>query len=164
MSARNITQHTLSPTEQVVRAAEVLRALGTARKEMMRHILFATDGSDSATCVADVAAELARAARARLSILTVKTDARRKESSARQNVNHAVNADRILRCAKERAQEYGVSDVRVKLARGDPAEVIIKSVRRSRVDAIVMGRRGRGLVSQKVASLAPCIVIVVPCT
>jgi len=53
---------------------------------------------------------------------------------------------------------------------GDATEAIIEAVRREQVDAIVIGRRGRGRlaglllgsVSQKVASLAPCIVIVVP--
>jgi nucleotide-binding universal stress UspA family protein len=133
----------------------------------MRHILFATDGSDDATHVADVAAELARAANARLSIVAIGQDAADEESGAParadHNVKRAVNSERILQRAKERAQGRGVSDVGVQFGRGDPAAVIIESARRMRVDAIVMGRRGLGLVSQKVASLAPCIVIVVPC-
>ena len=161
-------QHTLSPTQGsggISRAAEVLRALGSIRMTM-RHILVATDGSDGASRAADVAADLARAVRGRLSIVTVGRDASADEigavAQAQQNVGDAVNPEQILQSAKERAQRAGVSDVRVQLGRGDPAEVIIGNARRERVDAIVMGRRGRGLVSQKVASLAPCIVIVVP--
>ena len=53
---------------------------------------------------------------------------------------------------------------------GDPAETIIETVRREKANMLVVGRRGRGRlsglllgsVSQKLASLAPCIVIVVP--
>jgi nucleotide-binding universal stress UspA family protein len=120
----------------------------------------ATDGSDGASRAADVAADLARAVGGRLSIVTVGRHASGDEIGAvaqtRRNVGDAVNPEQILQSAKERAQRAGVSDVRVQLGRGDPAELIIE------VDAIVMGRRGRGLVSQKVASLAPCIVIVVP--
>jgi len=52
----------------------------------------------------------------------------------------------------------------------DPAEAIIEAARREHADAIIVGRRGRGQlaglllgsVSQKVVSLAPCTVIVVP--
>ena len=54
----------------------------------------------------------------------------------------------------------------------DPAEAIIEAARREHADAIIVGRRGRGRgqlaglllgsVSQKVVSLAPCTVIVVP--
>jgi nucleotide-binding universal stress UspA family protein len=53
---------------------------------------------------------------------------------------------------------------------GDPAEAILDVASREKVDAIVLGRRGKGpltrllmgSVSQKVTSLAPCIVVVVP--
>ena len=52
----------------------------------------------------------------------------------------------------------------------DPAEAIIEAARVGQADTIVIGRRGRGRlaglllgsVSQKVASLAPCIVTIVP--
>jgi nucleotide-binding universal stress UspA family protein len=155
-------QHTLS----ISRAGNVFRALGSVRKTM-QHILLATDGSDGASRAADVAADLARAVGAKLSIVSVGRDACADAigalAQAQRNVEDAVNAKQILQSAKERAQRTGVSDVRVQLGRGDPAEVIIESARREKVDAIVVGRRGRGLVSQRVSSLAPCIVIVVPC-
>jgi nucleotide-binding universal stress UspA family protein len=53
---------------------------------------------------------------------------------------------------------------------GEPTEAIIDAVRREKADLLVVGRRGRsrlsglllGSVSQKLTSLAPCKVLVVP--
>ena len=92
----------------------------------------------------------------------------RAEGSVAEAIDAIANS--ILRQAKERVQRAGISDVVVQSGWGDPAEVLIETARRKRADAIVMGRRGRGRlaglllgsVSQKVASLAPCTVIVVP--
>ena len=79
-------------------------------------------------------------------------------------------SNQILLQSKERARQIGAPTIKVEVAWGDPAEGIIETARREQEDAIVVGRRGRGQlaglllgsVSQKVASLAPCIVIVVP--
>jgi nucleotide-binding universal stress UspA family protein len=79
-------------------------------------------------------------------------------------------SDQVLAQARQHALRAGVSDVRLHAGWGDPAEVIIETARRHQVEAIVKGRRGRsrlaglllGSVSQKVASLAPCVVILVP--
>ena len=142
----------------------------------MKHILLATDGSSGAERATDVAAGLAKTAGARLSIVTVGDNISGKEADrlarAEGNVADALDAiaNTILRQAKERVQSAGVSDVAVQSGWGDPAEVLIEIAKRDRPDAIVVGRRGRGRlaglllgsVSQKVASLAPCIVIVVP--
>ena len=142
----------------------------------MKHILLATDGSSGADRAADVAAELAKATGARLSIVTVGDNISGKEADrlARAEGNVAEHLDAIanaiLRQAKERVQRAGISDVVVQSGWGDPAEVLIETARRNQADAIVIGRRGRGRlaglllgsVSQKVASLAPCTVIVVP--
>jgi nucleotide-binding universal stress UspA family protein len=138
--------------------------------------MLATDGSHGAERAAAVAAELARATGSKLSIVTVGgntsgndlADFGRSEGS----IGDALEAlsKQILLIAKETAQRAGVSDIQVQSGWGDPAEVIIEAARRDQADAIVMGRRGRGRlvglllgsVSQKVASLAPCSVIVVP--
>jgi nucleotide-binding universal stress UspA family protein len=142
----------------------------------MKHILLATDGSSGADRASDVAAELAKATGARLSIVTVGDNISGKEADrlarAEGNVADALDAisNAILRQAKERVQRAGVSDVAVQSGWGDPAEVLIEIATRARPDAIVIGRRGRGRlaglllgsVSQKVAGLAPCVVIVVP--
>jgi len=76
----------------------------------------------------------------------------------------------ILRAAEKRAQRLGVTDIQLQLGWGDAAQSIMEIAAREAADAIVLGRRGRGRlaglllgsVSLKVASLAPCIVIIVP--
>ena len=76
----------------------------------------------------------------------------------------------ILVAASERARRLGVATIKVQTAWGDPAEAVIESARREHADVIVVGRRGRGQltglllgsVSQKLVSLAPCAVVVVP--
>jgi nucleotide-binding universal stress UspA family protein len=111
-----------------------------------------------------------------LSILTVggnvSGDEVRQLARAEGNAADALEelSNQALRQAKERAEGAGVPDVRVQIGWGDPAEVIIETARREQADAIVIGRRGQGRlaglllgsVSQKVATLAPCVVIMVP--
>jgi nucleotide-binding universal stress UspA family protein len=142
----------------------------------MQHILLATDGSTCAEHATEVAATLAKAVGGRLSILTVgghlSGDEVKELARAERDIGDALDAlsDQVLAHAKHHAQRVGVSDVKVQAGWGDPAEVIIETARQQQVDAIVMGRRGRGRlaglllgsVSQKVASLAPCVVILVP--
>ncbi len=142
----------------------------------MRHIMVATDGSQGADRAVDVAADFAKTLGGELSILTVggnlSGDEMRQIARAERDLGDALDAisNQILMQSKERARRIGVSTVKVEVAWGDPAEAIIETARREQVDAIVVGRRGRGQlaglllgsVSQKVASLAPCIVIVVP--
>jgi nucleotide-binding universal stress UspA family protein len=142
----------------------------------MQHLLLATDGSSGADRATDVALELAKAMGGRLSILTVGGNLTKDEmeqlARGEGDIGDALQAlsDQVLARAKQRAQRAGISDIRVHAGWGDPAEVIIEAARGLRVDAIVMGRRGRGRlaglllgsVSQKVASLAPCVVILVP--
>jgi len=142
----------------------------------MRHIMVATDGSEGADRAVDAAAALARAVGGRLSILTVGGNLSSEElqelARAEGDVGAALESlsSSILRRAKERAQRIGDFPCKLDVAWGDAAEAIIQAIRREQVDAIVIGRRGRGRlagmllgsVSQKVASLAPSIVIVVP--
>jgi len=68
------------------------------------------------------------------------------------------------------AQEHGAVGVEIMGMAGDPAKALIKIAKERNVDAVVLGRRGRGQleglllgsVSQKLSCLAPCAVIVVP--
>jgi nucleotide-binding universal stress UspA family protein len=67
-------------------------------------------------------------------------------------------------------RQAGITSTKTNLFWGNPTEAIIETIRREKVDAIVVGRRGHGQlsglvlgsVSQKLCSLAPCVVIVVP--
>lgn len=142
----------------------------------MQNILLATDGSDGANRATDAAATLAKALGAQLSILTVggnvPQEQLRQLAHTEKNIGDALDSlsSQILRQAEERSLRVGLSNVELRVGWGDPAEVIIATVQQRRFDAIVIGRRGRGRlaglllgsVSQKVVSLAPCIVIVVP--
>ena len=72
--------------------------------------------------------------------------------------------------AEQRAAEIGVSTIQLESQRGDAAKWIIDIARRDRVDVTVLGKRGLGRlpglllgsVSQKVVTIAPIPVIVVP--
>ncbi len=142
----------------------------------MRHILIATDGSEAANRALDAAAGFAKATGSKLSILTVggnlSGDEMRQLAHAEKDVGAALNSmsERILIDARKRASAIGAPDVAAEVRWGDPAEAIIAAARTGDVDAIVVGRRGRGRlaglllgsVSQKVATLAPCVVMIVP--
>ncbi|WFO74657.1 universal stress protein [Desulfurococcaceae archaeon MEX13E-LK6-19] len=70
--------------------------------------------------------------------------------------------------AKELAKKHGV-DVEVSLRRGHPADEIIREAKEWKADLIIMGSRGLGgfeklllgSVSDSVARLAPCPVLIV---
>jgi nucleotide-binding universal stress UspA family protein len=142
----------------------------------MQHILVATDGSTGADRAVDVAGELAKAVGGQLSIVTIggnlSDDETRQLARAEGNIGDALEAlsAQILMAAKDRARRLGVTTVEVQTGWGDAAEQIIALAKHKNADAIVLGRRGRGRlaglllgsVSQKVVSLAPCTVIVVP--
>jgi nucleotide-binding universal stress UspA family protein len=142
----------------------------------MKHILVATDGSEDAGRAIDFAADLVKACGGRLTVLTVGGNVSRDElgqlARAEGGIAEALDllANRVLLEAGPRARRGGASEVRTQIAWGDPAQAIIDAARREHADAIVLGRRGRGRlaglllgsVSQKLVSLAPCPVIVVP--
>ena len=142
----------------------------------MRRIMVATDGSEGAIRAIDVAASIVKDLGGELRILTVggnlSGEGMRQLARAERDLGAALDSisSQILIQAKERARRIGVEATKVEVAWGDEAEALIETARRDQVDAIVVGRRGRGQlaglllgsVSQKVASLAPCIVIVVP--
>jgi len=142
----------------------------------MPHMIVATDGSASANRAVDSAARLAKATGADLVILTVGGNISgaelRRLARAEGDLAAALEAgtNEILERARNRALRSGVSAVRVLSGWGEPTEAIIDAVRREKADLLVVGRRGRsrlsglllGSVSQKLTSLAPCKVLVVP--
>jgi len=145
----------------------------------MKNILVGTDASDGANRALGVAAELAKNSGAALTIVTVAGPMRPDEADQIRQFTRIegsatdpseVLAQQILAQADMRAREAGLTSIKTKLLRGDPAEALINEVRNERADAIVVGRHGHGRlaglllgsVSQKLVSLAPCVVLVAP--
>lgn len=142
----------------------------------MKRILAATDGSDGAERAVELAAELAHALDGSLLILTVTDDLSgsavnalaRSERDLGEAVDLLVN--QILNHARTCAARAGATRIETLSGWGDPTQWIIEFARQQHADAIVVGRRGRGQlsglllgsVSQKLVTLAPCPVIVVP--
>jgi len=144
------------------------------RVSIMKNILVGTDGSDGAGRAVDLAAELAKAAGATLTIVTgVKPLRADEQEQVRQFARieggpadpMEVLARQVLSEAEDRAKKAGLRSIRTKTLWGDTTEAIIDAIH-----AVVVGRRGHGRlaglllgsVSQKLVSLAPCVVIVAP--
>lgn len=141
----------------------------------IQSIMVAADGSDSSNRAVDVGAALAKTEGARLTIVTVAVpapaNAKREFQRIEGNMSDPAEAagQIILADARQRA---GWADIKAKtiLLWGDPAEALISAIVSEKVDAVVVGRRGRGQlaglllgsVSQKLVSLSPCMVVVVP--
>ena len=72
--------------------------------------------------------------------------------------------------SRRRAEAQGAIAIKTSVIEGDPAGEILSYIAAKNIDAVVVGRRGRsslarlllGSVSQKLASLAPCVVIICP--
>jgi len=144
----------------------------------MQRIFVATDGSPGANRAVSAAARLAKLARCKLVILTVGGEVSgaelRKLASAGGDLSKRLvtDADRTLAAARKRALRAGVPTVDVQTAWGNPVPTIIDFVKRNKADLLVVGRRGRGRgrlstlllgsVSQQLACVAPCKVMVVP--
>ncbi len=141
----------------------------------MRHIIAATDGSPGANRALDLAVRMAKTGGCELTILTIGGTIPgaelRRIAAADGDLSETLveSANQILERARKRAQRLGMT-VKLQIEWGDPAETIIDTARRENADMLVVGRRGRGRlsamllgsVSQKLASLAPCPVLVVP--
>jgi len=142
----------------------------------MQRITVATDGSPGAARAVDTAATLAKVIGADLTILTIGGSITGAELRNLADIDGDLSetlettANKVLAQARKRALRIGVQTVKLQTGWGDPAEAIIDMVRRGKADLLVVGRRGRGRlsglllgsVSQKLASLAPCAVMVVP--
>lgn len=142
----------------------------------MRRIMVATDGSSGANRAVDLAAELAKAVAGDLLIATVADSQLAEEAQqlarAEGGLGDALESltSQTLRAAEVRARRLGVSRIELRTGGGDVAQSLIDIARGNSVEIIVLGRRGRGQlaglllgsVSQKLVSLAPCAVAVVP--
>jgi nucleotide-binding universal stress UspA family protein len=145
----------------------------------MERIVVATDGSAGAARAVDIAARLAARDGAALWLVNVIDD---HEFSSEQldEFRHAEHVSlatlltslsaQVLMKAEDSARAAGAKTVHLESRYGDAATVILELIAEKHADAVVLGRRGRGRlaavllgsVSQKIASLAPCIVMIVP--
>ena len=142
----------------------------------MRHIMVATDGSSGANRAVDLAAELAKAVAGDLLIVTVADGQLTEEARQLARIEGSIGdvletlTTKMLKGAEARARRLGISRIELRTGSGDVAQSLIDIATGNSVEMIVLGRRGRGQlaglllgsVSQKLVSLAPCAVTVVP--
>lgn len=146
--------------------------------QKLQHFLVAVDGSDPSNRAIDVAAEMAKSAGGTLSIVNVATPLTENQRAEFRRIEGEladatdILAQRTLKDAQQRAGWSGLpaSKISAMFRWGEPTEVIIDCIVKDKADAVVVGRRGQGRlagllmgsVSQKLATLSPCAVVVVP--
>lgn len=145
----------------------------------MQRILVATDGSDCADRAVDYAAHLAKTYGADLLIVNVVGSYGLPDAVFRSFMpgQHAwldelltsLSAQTLTK-ARDRARSVGVATIQLESRNGDAARTIIEIAQEKGVETIVVGKRGTGRVaelllgsvSQKLVSLAPLPVTIVP--
>jgi nucleotide-binding universal stress UspA family protein len=145
----------------------------------MKRILVATDGSIGGDRAVDYAAQLAKNAGADLLIVNVIggyglpgkvfTAFAQPQQTGLKELLESLSAE-LLTKARDRARGVGVAAILLESRTGDAAQTIIEIAQEKETDVIVVGKRGAGLaarlllgsISQKLVSLAPLPVIVVP--
>ena len=142
----------------------------------MRRIIVATDGSNSANRAVDAGAAMAKATGAELVLLTIGGSVTGAElrnlADTAGDLGKTMQsaADKILQQAEKRANRLGVRSVTLQTGWGDPGDAILDLTKQLKGDLVIVGRRGQsrlaslflGSVSQKLASFAPCAVMIVP--
>ena len=145
----------------------------------MKRILVATDGSEGADRAVDYAAHRAKDEGAELLIVNVVGGYGLPDQVFGRFIDGqepwlrellaSLSAEMLTR-ARERARHIGVGTILIESRGGDVAQTIIELAQEKGVNEIILGKRGSGRVtglllgsvSQKLASLAPLPVTVVP--
>lgn len=143
----------------------------------MKRIVAGVDGSEGSSQAVDLAAQLAAKFQAELILIDVVdhgepppwalSDYVRIEYREMPQFGEIFARD-ALENARKRAVASGAGTVRTEIRLGDVAQEILKLVEEIGADAIVVGSRGHGRlaglllgsVSQKIASLAQCTVVI----
>lgn len=145
----------------------------------MACILLATDGSENSSRAADVAAQLAKLMRLPLWVVNVTDHVglSPKQLAVFSEVEHVSSRElieslsaQLLQEVKDRIEAAGGPETHVETRKGDVAQSILELAQEKQATAIVIGKRGHGTlaglllgsVAQKLVSLAPRIVVVVP--
>ena len=148
---------------------------------MIRNVLVAVDGSDNSARALDFALDLAEKYNAAVTVLNVSESpamgAVPQEPTAYSGGSMVVFAkdlrkfhEEILSKAVARAKAIKPNlAISSKLREGDPALEIVDAAKEGGFDVIVVGHKGMGRVkefflgsiSEKVAHLAPCPVVIV---
>jgi nucleotide-binding universal stress UspA family protein len=138
-------------------------------------VVVGTDGSQTAAAAVRHAAELAKAFGARLTVVTAyaptpgASDDAGVPDELRWMVTDVAGAEERAGAGKSVAAEVGVADVRTRVGKGDPAEMLIEAAEDTGGDLIVVGSKGMasaarfvlGSVPNRVSHHAPCDVIIV---
>lgn len=112
-----------------------------------RRILVAIDGSEHASHAARVAARLARALDARLTLLTVyhaPSSSLGEPNYSRALAEALEEARRTSESARRAVLETGGAEPETEWLAGPPADVIVSAARDGEYDLVVVGTRGRG--------------------
>jgi nucleotide-binding universal stress UspA family protein len=110
-------------------------------------ILVAVDGSDHALDAARVAARLARALAARITLMTAyhaPSDALGEPNYSRALGEALGEAQRVLEDARRVTLHAGGPEPQVEWLAGEPVETIVETAKAGGYDLIVMGTQGRG--------------------
>lgn len=112
-----------------------------------RSILVAVDGSDHAFDAVRIAARLAAALSAKITLMTAyhaPSDALGEPNYSRALGEALGEAQRILEEARRIALNAGGPEPQVEWLAGQPADVIVETARTGEYDLVVLGTHGRG--------------------
>jgi nucleotide-binding universal stress UspA family protein len=120
----------------------------------LRHVLLADDGSKGAALARAFAVKIAAAAGARLTATCIREPTESKEAAERKLAAAAAAAAAAgVKCTTEILPPVGLSN---------PGRRIVEAAKRHRVDVVVVGARGHGLVRKLLGSVSNYVVTHAP--